>query len=112
MASDKTVDTERFETQCFQIVAQVGSARSCYIEAISQAEKGDFEAARKLVQEGDTDFNTGHAVHMELLQQEADGIEMPFRIILLHAEDQLMSAEAFRILAERFINVYRHMYEQ
>ena len=46
---------------------------------------------------------------MKLLQQEASGEELPFRIILLHAEDQLMSAEGFRILAERFITVYQRM---
>ncbi len=39
-------------------------------------------------------FNAGHDAHMKLLQQEASGEELPFRIILLHAEDQLMSAEA------------------
>ena len=54
-------------------------------------------------------FNAGHDAHMKLLQQEASGEELPFRIILLHAEDQLMSAEASVSFAERFITVYQRM---
>ncbi|HJG31405.1 PTS lactose/cellobiose transporter subunit IIA [Collinsella sp. An271] len=111
MAEDAQQTLEQFEMACFQIVAQVGGARSCYLEAISHAEGGDFEGAQKLIEEGDVAFNAGHDVHMGLLQREASGEQLPFRIILLHAEDQLMSAEGFRILAERFITVYRQMRE-
>ena len=105
MSEIKQEAIDQFEMTCFSIVAQVGSARSCYLEAITCAENGDFEAARKLIDEGNVVFNAGHDAHMKLLQQE----ELPFRIILLHAEDQLMSAEGFRILAERFITVYQRM---
>ena len=109
MSEIKQEAIDQFEMTCFSIVAQVGSARSCYLEAIACAENGDFEAARKLIDEGNVVFNAGHDAHMKLLQQEASGEELPFRIILLHAEDQLMSAEGFRILAERFITVYQRM---
>ena len=30
-------------------------------------------------------------------------------LILMHAEDQLMSAETFRVMAEEFIEVYKRM---
>lgn len=110
MTEDDQGRIEQFEMECFQIVAQVGSARSCYLEAITRAEEGDFEGAQRLVDEGNQMFNAGHDVHMRILQREARGERLPFRIILLHAEDQLMSAEGFRILSEKFIAVYRHMF--
>lgn len=109
MTGDEQGRIEQLEMECFQIVAQVGSARSCYLEAITRAEEGDFEGAQRLVDEGNQMFNAGHDVHMGILQREARGERLPFRIILLHAEDQLMSAEGFRILSEKFIAVYRHM---
>jgi PTS system cellobiose-specific IIA component len=34
---------------------------------------------------------------------------VPFQLLLMHAEDQLMSAEAFGILANRFIELYEKM---
>ena len=33
-------------------------------------------------------------------------------MLLMHAEDQLMSAESFRILAEEFIELYKRMDEK
>ncbi|HIU04726.1 MAG TPA: PTS lactose/cellobiose transporter subunit IIA [Candidatus Coprousia avicola] len=106
---DAVEDQEQLELSCFQLVALVGNARSCYLEAIDLAEAGDFEAARVKLDEGDASFHEGHDAHMQLLTREANGEQLPFRIIVLHAEDQLMSAEAFRIIAERFIKVYETM---
>lgn len=108
---EKTAETtlEELELACFQIVALVGNARSCYLEGIDLAEAGDLEGARAKLDEGDGSFHEGHDAHLSLLTREANGEQLPFRIILLHAEDQLMSAEAFRIIAERFIKVYETM---
>ncbi|MFR6523911.1 MAG: PTS lactose/cellobiose transporter subunit IIA, partial [Lachnospiraceae bacterium] len=33
-------------------------------------------------------------------------------MLLMHAEDQLMSAEAFRILADEFITLYKRIDEK
>lgn len=58
---------EEFEMTCFQIITYVGTARTCFINAIQSAKEGNFE----------------------------------------EAEDQLMSAEGFRIIAEEFIDLYK-----
>ncbi|MBR4422299.1 MAG: PTS lactose/cellobiose transporter subunit IIA, partial [Erysipelotrichaceae bacterium] len=43
----------------------------------------------------------------ELLTRFANGELPAMDLLMTHAEDQLMSAEAFGILAERFITLYR-----
>lgn len=43
-----------------------------------------------------------------LITRAAQGEPVPVDILLVHAEDQLMSAEDFKILTERFINLARH----
>ena len=98
---------EGMEMICFQIISSVGSARSNYIEAIHEAKKGDYEAAKKLIEEGKEMFVAGHAAHAQLVQQEAAGDSVQVQLLLVHAEDQLMSAEAFGILAEEFMDVYK-----
>ncbi len=50
-------------------------------------------------------FDEGHDAHAQLIQQEAAGEKTELSIILMHAEDQLMSAEGFSIIAEEFIQV-------
>ena len=97
---------EGLELISFQIISAVGTARSCYIEAIHEAKAGHYEEAGKLLQQGQTFFLEGHHAHASLIQQEASGEHIAFQMLFMHAEDQLMSAEAFGILAEEFIDVY------
>ena len=89
--------TEAFETACFGIITYVGTARSCFVNAEEQ------------IRQGDEAFTEGHHIHADLLAQDANGELNESGLILMHAEDQLMSAETFRIMAEEFIEVYRKL---
>lgn len=64
---------EGLELIAFQIISAVGTARSCYIEAIQEAKKGNYESAEKLIKDGDEAFVEGHDAHAGLLQKEASG---------------------------------------
>ena len=100
---------EGLEMAAFQIIAAVGSARSLYIEAIDLASEGNFDEARAKIKEGEEAFNGGHQAHGELLTKFANGELPPMDILMTHAEDQLMSAEAFGILANKFITLYQKL---
>lgn len=88
---------EGLELIAFQIISSVGTARSCYIEAIQAAKKGDAA------------FIEGHDAHAGLLQKEASGEGNTVNLLILHAEDQLMSAEAFKTIALEFIDAYKRI---
>ena len=106
MATEEETLEANQET-AFQIIATVGSAKSQYIEAIQKAKDGNIAGAKALIESGNKDFNEGHTAHLSLLQQSAiDNKNVTFSLILVHAEDQLMQAESFRIIAEDFIDVY------
>ncbi|GAB6168192.1 PTS lactose/cellobiose transporter subunit IIA [Clostridium carnis] len=97
------------EMICFEIISSVGTARSMYIEAIQEAKKKNFKAAEDLIEEGSKIFFNGHHAHMKLIQNEAKGETTNVSLILLHAEDQLMSAEGFKITATEFIELYKRL---
>ena len=102
---------ESFETSCFGIITYVGTARSYFISAVQCAKKGNFEEAQELIRQGDQAFTEGHHIHADLLALDANGELNQSGLILMHAEDQLMSAETFRIMAEEFIEVYKKLLE-
>lgn len=108
MAEENT-EMQGTELVAFQIIASVGSARSSYISAIDAAAQGKFDEASRLYQEGQKDFVEGHDAHAKLLTKTAQGEKVEMDLLLTHAEDQLMSAEAFGILAERFITLYKKL---
>lgn len=101
--------TQEQQAVAFQIIASVGTARSCYIEAIHEAGEGNFDAAADLIKQGQDEFLKGHDAHLSLVQKAASGESDPADILLVHAEDQLMSAEGFGILAEEFVALYKKM---
>jgi PTS system cellobiose-specific IIA component len=101
---------EELELIAFKIISSVGTARSCYIEAIQAAKTGDYEQSEKLIAEGDENFALGHDAHAGLLTKEAnEGQGSAVSLLILHAEDQLMSAEAFKTIAQEFIDTHKRI---
>ena len=93
---------EKFELACFQIITYVGTARTHFINAIHCAKEGKYDEAAELI-------NNAHA---DLLTMDANGEISNGYMLLMHAEDQLMSAESFRILADEFIALYKRIDEK
>lgn len=100
---------EGLELICFQIISNVGMAKSKYIEAIEHAKENDFNAFDQCKSEGDEFFEQGHLAHAQLIQKEASGETTQVTLLLMHAEDQMMNAESFKILADQFADVYRQL---
>lgn len=97
---------EGLELISFQIIAAVGAAKSMYVNAIQEAKAGNIERAKELIEEGQAVFHDGHQAHAGLIQEEANGNKTEFNLLLMHAEDQLMTTETFKLLAEEIIDLY------
>ena len=77
-----------------------------------ECEIAAYPTAEALIKEGDEVFVEGHNAHASLLQQEAEGGPgSTLSLLILHAEDQLMSAEGFKTIAQEFIEVYKKFKE-
>lgn len=103
---------EKLTEVAFEMIANVGTARGLYIEAIQEAKKGEYEKAEKLIEEGKQVFVEGHHAHSDVLAMQASGVKIPMNIFLMHAEDQMLTAESFEIMAKELIAVYRLMDER
>ncbi|MFI3236717.1 MAG: PTS lactose/cellobiose transporter subunit IIA [Lachnospiraceae bacterium] len=95
------------DVACFEIIAAVGEARSTYIMAIAEAKKGNFTEAEALIEQGSVAYAEGHHKHLDLFGSDVPAEFTSSHILLMHAEDQLMAAESFRILASEFIDLYK-----
>lgn len=102
---------EEMEMICFQMISSVGMAKSSYVEAMRAAAKGSFEEAAEKIKEGDEFYAKGHDAHADLIAQEANGNPVQISLILMHAEDQMMSTETIRLMAEENIKLYQKLAE-
>ena len=63
--------------------------------------------AEQLIQDGEKEFVNAHQAHAELITNEANGNKTDVTLLLLHAEDQIMSAETIKIMALEMIEMCR-----
>lgn len=93
----------------FQIILHAGNGKSNAMEAIQEAKTGDFEAADKKITEANIDLRKAHQFQTKLLQDEANGSDKEITIILIHAQDHLMTSMTVRDLAIEMIDLYRRL---
>ena len=96
---------EGIELIAFEIISNVGMAKSLAVEALRVARQGDYDKAEAKLKEASQYLLNGHHAHTSLIQQEAAGNKVELSLIIMHAEDQMMSAETFQVLAGEFIDL-------
>lgn len=97
------------ELVAFEIISNVGMAKSLAMEAIREARNWNFEEAEKKIDEAKVFLLEGHHAHFDLIQDEANGKKLEFSLIIMHAEDQLMSAETIKDLAIELIEMNKEI---
>ena len=99
--------TEEQEMMIFQLISAAGAAKSTYMEALQLAKKGKYEEAKATIAQGDELYAQGHHVHADMLAESAQGVSNGAALILVHAEDQMMSAETIKVMVEELIALYQ-----
>ena len=97
------------ELLLLNLITSVNKARNFYLEAIHAAKTADYEICNELMRKGNEMYADGHRIHQKLIQLEADGEKHEFSVLLTHAQDQLISAECFKIICDEFISVYKRL---
>ena len=93
-----------------QIIANAGMSRSCSIEALGFARKGDFKESEKKLKEAETFYYEAHEYQTELITKETSS-EEPFNLnlILVHAQDHLTMALISIDNAKELIEIYKRI---
>ena len=91
----------------FGIIAAAGEARSDAFRALDAAKAGDFAQADELIAEAEEHLRLAHVAQTELLAKEASGEHVPVDIMIMHAQDHLMSATLARELIAEIIELRR-----
>lgn len=98
---------EEYYEAAFQMISNVGVAKSLAVEAIYAAKEKNYELAEEKLNESNHYFVEGHKSHSSFIKREAEGEKLEYSMIFMHAEDQLMSVETITILAKEIINLYK-----
>lgn len=100
------------EMIAFGLIAQAGDARSKAYEALAAAKKGDFEQAEGLIAQAEASVLEAHHIQTSLLTKEANGDHTEVNVMLVHAQDHLMTAILAKELIAEMIEMYQAMSER
>lgn len=101
-------DENGSEMISFGIIANAGDARSYAFGALEAAKKGNFEEAEELLKKSDEAAIKAHHAQTELLVKEANGDKTPVDVLLVHAQDHLMTSMLAVELIKELITLYRN----
>lgn len=98
-----------FEKVSLAIITYAGTAKSLVITAISIAKAGDYQTALKMVAEANENLTKASGIHMDIIAKESQGLQLPFSLLFMHAEMQLLTTEMMIEISKEFINLYQYL---
>ena len=97
------------EMVAMELVGNAGESRSLSFEALSLAREGKFDEAEEKLKEAKQSMLRAHEIQTQLICKEADGEEFKLGLLMVHAQDHLMTAILARELVEEIISVHEKM---
>ena len=102
---DQTKET--LQVTAFELILHSGNARTRIHEAYDLMEKNEFTAADQKLLAAHDELILAHHVQTTLLQNYAKGEEIIIEIIMVHAQDHLMTTMTLKEVAERMKLLYK-----
>lgn len=93
----------QIEDLSYQMLSNIGEAKSCFVEAMAAARENDIDKANQLIIEGEEHFTEGYKAHMRMTQLT----DVYINLMVAHAEDQMMATDTVKIVAKEMIEVYK-----
>ncbi len=87
----------------FGLILHASESKNNSMLAMQKARKGDYKGAKELLEKASDELQTAHQMQTDLLCEEAKGQNLPFSIILVHAQDHLTMAALTYDWAEELI---------
>lgn len=99
------------EEKIFQLISFSGTARSFVYEAFQRCQEENYEEADKCMKDAKEQLLLAHNVQTSLIQEEAKGNKYEVNILLIHAQDHLMTSILAEELIEKMIEMQKEINE-
>ncbi|WP_088237808.1 PTS lactose/cellobiose transporter subunit IIA [Kosakonia oryzendophytica] len=96
------------ESTIMELIISAGQSKSCAFEALSYAKNGEFEKANELIEKSKEAANKAHMVQTEFIGLDEGCGKLPVTLIMVHAQDHIMTSILARELIEELIEVYKN----
>lgn len=95
------------EAIAMELVGNAGESRSLAFEALAEAKKGNYNEAENKLTDSKKSILKAHELQTELIVKEADGEKMELGLLMVHAQDHLMTSMLARDLISEMVEMYK-----
>lgn len=91
------------------LIMHSGEARSYAMEALQLAKAGKFKEARETIMKANDELGHAHNAQANLIKGESDGKKTEVSLLLVHAQDHLMTTMTLKDLVIEMIDIYERL---
>lgn len=95
----------------FEIILHSGEARTMIHEGLDLMREGKLREAEKKIEDSNKELLEAHKSQTSLLNNYANGDEIVMEIIMVHAQDHLMTTMTLRETSLELLNMYKQFNE-
>lgn len=99
---------EDLQVIAFEIILNSGEARSIVHEGFQLMREGKYDEAESKMEEANKKLLEAHKSQTSLLQGYASGEEVVMEVIMVHAQDHLMTTMTLREMAIELLAMYKN----
>ena len=92
-----------------QLIMHGEDAKGNAMESIQAAKKGNFEVAEEKIKAANEALLQAHHAQTNLLTEEASGNPVSLSLLMVHGQDHLMTAIAFKDVAREIVDLYKKL---
>lgn len=100
------------ENDIFEIIVNAGQGKAYAYEALEKAEENKFDEIDDLFDKSDEFFAKAHNIQTKLMQEELGSDSKLVSLLMVHAQDQLMTALESRDLIRHMVKMHKIIYEK
>jgi len=101
------ISGEELETTIMELIINAGESKSCAMEALQAAKSGKWEDVDTLLAQSSAASKKAHKVQTELIGLDEGEGKVPVNLIMVHAQDHIMTAMLAKEMIEELINIHR-----
>ncbi|HCN60745.1 MULTISPECIES: PTS cellobiose transporter subunit IIA [Mammaliicoccus] len=101
------MEQEEIQVVAFEIILHSGTARTNIHDAFKNMREDNYELAEQILDEANQEITLAHQSQTDLLQKYASGESINMEIIMVHAQDHLMTTMTLREVAIEMLHLYK-----
>ncbi|MBZ2041675.1 PTS cellobiose transporter subunit IIA [Streptococcus sanguinis] len=101
------MNEEELQVAAFEIILHSGTARTEIHEAFALMRENQISQAEEKLETANVELVEAHHAQTKLLQDYASGVEIKIEIIMVHAQDHLMTTMTLLEVAKEMLELHK-----